>query len=151
MICSPLRMLTEATDLLPSGIPENKYNQFRDVQGWMAHLLYMCLNERKHLKTKRGLKSADIYKHSLPPAMVINDIQTWHTYLVMYIVMFHEANWTNMDFSVFPKLPDHTLLDLARHQFFEGVDISIITKHFRLLSRERKLLKECAVRMTPCK
>lgn len=136
-------------ELLPEGIPQASYDQFNDVRGWLAHLLHFCMNERKYLKTKRGLKIVEEYQSKLPPALVINNITMWHTYLVMFVMMFHEANWVNVNLNDMPKLSDHLLLGLIKHNFFAEKAVDAIVKEFKLVSKERKLLKELALRLCP--
>lgn len=141
--------LAEVTNLIPEGIPEAKYKQFRDCQGWLAWLLKFCISERKHLKTKRGLKQVSDERMNLPSGLVVDSIKMWHTYLIMFLITFHESRWTNVNLEGFPKMPDYILVALMQHNFFDKLDIEVITKNFRLLSRERKVLKEVAMRMSP--
>lgn len=141
-------MTSNLSTILPEGITESAYNQFQDVKGWLAHLFHFCITERPHLKTKRGLKLVQEERIKLHSSQVLNEIQLWHTWLIVYMVMFKEANWENIDFTALPKMPDYILLELKEHKFFEGVDTDTIAKGFRLMSRERKLLKEVALRLT---
>src|SRR5665213_3508134 len=88
-------------------ISEEQRSQFNDVRGWMAHLYMYCLEERglivksKHRKSeqldiKQRLANIKSYRMTLPPDIVHNNINMWHTWMIVYVLMFHENGWKDL-------------------------------------------------------
>lgn len=122
---------------------EYQIQNFKDVRCLLANLYHYSVNERKHLKTKKGYTSAT--QASYDPEQ-LNQIQF---YLVAMMVKFQEKQWRDIDLTHTPKLPDIYIIQLQRHELFEGQPVETYTKDIRLIAREKKVLKELALRLAP--
>lgn len=141
-------------------ISEEQLSRFQDVRGWLAHLYLYCLEERglivksKHLKAeklgiKRRLDAICEYRMKLPPDIVHNNVNMWHTWMIVYVLMFHENGWKDLRYKDLPKLDDYILVELVGSKIFNGRNVIDIAKEFRVMSKEKAVLKEFALRLTP--
>lgn len=131
-------MLT-SVDNIPT---EYQVGQFKDIRCLLANLYAYSMSCRKHLKTKRGYTSAT--QESYDPEQ-LNQIQF---YLVAMMVKFQEKQWKDISLIHTPKLPDIYILKLQEHQMFESQPIETYTKDIRLVAKEKRVLKELALRLT---
>jgi hypothetical protein len=115
--------------------------QFTDVRCLLANLYHYCLSHRKHLKTQKGRAAAVADCNP-------EDLNQWHFWLTTYMLLFMEKQWTNINLQGCPKLPDNYLLRLQEHTLFEGKPVDIYLKDVRLVAKEKRVLKELALRLT---
>lgn len=124
---------------------KEQLEQYQDVQGWLAHLYTFCLTERPNL----NLESVTAYRLTLPVELVANDINMWHTWMIVYVLMFNDKGWKDVIYKDLPKLPDYVLCELTKSKLFEGKAIATIAKNFPLRGKEKAVLKDFALRLTP--
>jgi hypothetical protein len=138
-------------ETVPAGfIPEDKYKDFRDVRCWLAQLYKYALQDRKHLKTKKGLAVVDAEHFAVPAQQYTQEVQSVTTALIVLVLQFNEMKWRDIDLSTTPppKIPDYLLLGLIKHSLFCNEDIDTVIKDgFKLRTPEKKVLKEFALRM----
>lgn len=136
---------------MPEGVTESAWAQFKDVRFWLANLYEFCLNERQYLKTEKGRQAVEESRLLLNADKYVNDLNTWHIWLVTLMIAFNDLRWKNVNLSTSPppKLTDALLLSLIKHSMFEGQDLNVTVKHsFKLNSSEKKVLKELAQRLS---
>ena len=141
-------------------ISDSQLSQFQDVRGWLSHLYVFCLDERgltvksKHKKSERleierRLENIKSYRMSLPPDVVVNNINMWHAWMIVYILIFHDKGWKDIQYDDFPRLDDYILLELMTDKLFDGRHVSDIAKEFKLRGKEKTVLKDFALRLSP--
>jgi|SRR6185437_9017042 len=127
-------------------LPDSEiYNQFkRDMSGVLANLFKYCLAERKHLKTKKGQAEAE--------AIPVNVIDADKRFMDVcaYVLMFSQMRWANISLAEKPpeKLSDNTLLDFIKRVTSEEQDLDDTAKLAPLGAKEKKVLKELALRLS---
>lgn len=141
-------------------ITPEQLKRFHDVRFWLANLYKFSLTDRKHMKTKpkttifteATLKRLNEERHTKPPLHWSSAVTECHTWFTVYMIRFSEMGWEGIDLSTSPppKISDVVLHDLIRHQIFE-CDIKEIVddKTYQLTSKQRKVLKEFALRIVP--
>lgn len=143
-------MLTADT-VLDNPVPADVYKNYQDVRVWLAYLYQYCLQLRPHLRTKKGLAAVESVRHTVTAAQFNKDYQTWHIWLLVLVLRFHEMKWKGADYSNYPppKLPDFQLIALIQHSIFTGEDIEIIIKNgIKVNAAGKKCLKELALRLS---
>jgi hypothetical protein len=141
-------------------ISDEQLSQFNDVKGWLAALYLYCLEERgliaksKHRKSerediKRRLDAIRDYRITLPPDIVHNNINMWHTWMIVYVLMFHENGWKDLVYQDLPKLDNYILVELVNDKLFDGRPVADIAKEFKIRAKEKNVLKDFALRLSP--
>jgi hypothetical protein len=141
-------------------ISDEQLSQFNDVRGWLSHLYMYCLEERgliaksKHKKSerediKRRLDNIKSYRLTLPPDIAHNNINMWHTWMIVYVLMFHENGWKDIRYKDLPKLDNYILCELVNDKLFDGRPVADIAKEFKIRAKEKNVLRDFALRLSP--
>lgn len=135
MISNPL-----ATDIPQP--TDYQIKQFRDLRCLLANLYHMAINHRKHLKTKRG------YTVATQGSYDIEELNKIQFVLFILLLKFMEKRWEGIDLVGMPKISDIYLIQLQQHTLFEGKPAEEYIKDIRLVAKEKKILRELALRIS---
>jgi hypothetical protein len=141
-------------------ITEEQINQMQDVRGWLSHLYMYCLEERgliiksKHNKADKDAINSRLfaireYRKKLPVEIVTGNVNMWHTWLIVYVLMFHDNGWKNIRYNDLPKLDSYILVQLVCDKLFDGQNVSDIAKEFKIRAKEKNVLRDFALRLSP--
>jgi hypothetical protein len=116
--------------------------QFQDVRCLLANLYHFAIGHRKHLKTKKGYQAAT--QEAFDP-VELNKLQFGLTVLML---KFIEQRWVDVNLVGAPKIPDAYLIQLQTHTMFEGLPVEEYTKNIELMAKEKRVLRELALRIS---
>lgn len=135
-------MTSQVSTINPPQPTDYQVNQLKDIRCLLANLYHFAISHRKHLKTKKGYTLAT--QESFDPAE-LNKIQF---VLIALLVKFIDKRWEGINLVGTPKIPDSYFLQLQRHTMFEGKPIEDYMQDIKLVTRERRVLKELALRIS---